>query len=162
MADFHLIGDVLADLSVMVVEVEQEVARSADLQRTECNSLSLLDVFDGNSLALGDDILHFVKLLAVEHRLSPIHYIIYRAFAEDGDEQSCEEARQPTSLSGLRDVAFAAMFPLPNLCGDEETIKEENNFVLQLLEPLLLGNLVEGKDVDIDALVHLDMLESGF
>lgn len=34
--------------------------------------------------------------------------------------------------------------------------------MLQLFEPLLLGNLVKGEDVDIDALMHLDMLECGF
>ena len=93
MADFHLIRNVLSNLSVMVCEVEQEVSWSADLKRTKCYSLRFLDVFDRQMLALGDDVLHFVKLLAVEHRLSPIHYIIYGTFAEDCDEQPSEETR---------------------------------------------------------------------
>ena len=162
MADFHLVGNVLANCSVMVYEVEQEIARSADLQRTECDGLRLLDVFDGKTLALGDDVLTLGQRLAVECRLHTIHYIIYRAFAEQGNEQSREETRQPTSLSRLRDVAFAAMFPLPNLLGYEEAIEEEEYFVLQLLEPTLLGYIVERKYVDVDALMHLDVLERGF
>ena len=162
MADIHFIGNVLPDLSVMIVQVEQEVSWSADLKRTKCYNLRLLDVFDRQMLALGDDVLHFAEFLAVERRLSPIHYIIYRAFAEDCDEQPREQARQPTSLSGLRNVAFATVLPLPNLLGDKEAVKEEEDFVLQPFEPLLLGNLVEGKDIDVDALMHLDMLERGF
>ena len=54
------------------------------------------------------------------------------------------------------------MFPLPNLLGYEEAVKEENDFVLQSFEPSLLGYFVEGKDVDVDALMHLDVLERGF
>ena len=146
----------------MVCEVEQEVSWSADLKRTKCDGLRFLDVLNRQMLALGNDVLHFVKFLAVEHRLSPIHYIIYGAFAEDCDEQPREQTRQPASLSGLRNVAFPTMFPLPNLLGDEETVEEENDFVLQLFKPPLLGNSVERKDIDIDALMHLDMLKSGF
>ena len=162
MAHFHFIRNVLSNLSVMVVQVEQEVSWSTYLKRTKCYGLSLLYVFDGHSLAFGDDVLAKRQILAVKKRLHPIHYIIYGAFAEDCDEQSCEETRQPTPLSGLRNVTLSTMFPLPNLCGNKESVEEENDFVLQFFEPLLLGNLVEGKDVDIDALVHLDMLESGF
>ena len=162
MADFHFIGNVLSNLSVMVVQVEQEVPWSANLKRTKCNSLSLLDVFDGNSLALSNDVLAKRQVLTVEKSLHPIHYIIYGAFAEDCDEQPSEETRQPTSLPWLRNVALSTMFPLPNLCGNKEAIQEENDFLLQPFEPLLLGYFVEGKDVDINALMHLDVLESGF
>ena len=162
MADFHLVGNVFYDFAVMVVEVEQEVTRSADLQGTECDDLRLLCIFYGEAFALSDDILAQRQILAIECRLNPIHYIIYSAFAEQSDEQSCKETRQPASLSGFRDVAFATMFPLPNLCGNEESVEEEEQVMLQLFEPLLLGNLVKGEDVDIDALVHLDMLECGF
>ena len=162
MADFHFIRNVLSNLSVMVVQVEQEVSWSTNLKRTKCYDLSLLYVLDGNSLTLSDNVLAKRQVLTVEKRLRPIHYIIYGTFAEDCDEQSCEETRQPASLSRLRNVALSTMLPLPNLCGNEEAVEEENDFVLQFFEPLLLGNLVEGKDVDIDALVHLDMLESGF
>lgn len=125
MTDFHLIGNILDYFPVMVVEVEQEVSRGVDLQRTKCNDLRLLCIFNGEALALCDDILAEGQILAVESRLNPIHYIIYSAFAEQSDEQSCKEARQPASLSGFRDVAFAAMFPLPNLCGNEESVEEE-------------------------------------
>lgn len=121
----------------------------------------MLDVFDGHSLALGDDVLAQGKVLAVEERLHLIHYFIYKAFAEQSDKQSREETRQPASLSWLRNVTFATMFPLPNLLGYEETIKEEKDVVLQSFEPLLLGNLVEGKDVDVNTLMHLDVLERG-
>ena len=51
------------------------------------------------------------------------------------------------------------MLPLPNLLGNKETVEEVEHLVLQPFEPLLLRNLVEGEDIDIDALVHLDMAE---
>lgn len=162
MADFHFIGNVLSNLSVMVVQVEQEVSWSANLKRTKCYGLSLLYVFDGNSLALSNDVLAKRQVLTVEKSLHPIHYIIYGAFAEDCDEQSCKKTWQPTPLSRLRNVTLSTMFPLPNLLGDEESVEKEDNLVLQFFEPLLLGNLVEGKDIDINALMHLDVLESGF
>ena len=146
----------------MIVEVEQEVLWSVDLQRPECNNLRLPDVLDGQMLALCDDILHFLQASSVESRLHTIHYIIYSTFAENRDEQSSEEARQPASLPWLWDVALAAMLPLPNLLGNKEAVEEVEHLVLQPLEPLLLGYLVEGEDIDIDALMHLDMLESGF
>ena len=162
MTDFHFIRNVLSNLSVMVVQIKQKVPWSTYLKRTKFYGLSLFYAFDGNSLALGDNVLAKRQVLIVEKRLHPIHYIIYGAFAEDCDEQSCEETRQPASLSRLRNVALSTMLPLPNLCGNEEAVEEENDFVLQFFEPLLLGNLIEGKDIDIDALVHLDVLESGF
>ena len=145
----------------MVVKVEQEVARSTDLQRAKLNGLRLDDVLDRQMLASGDDVLHLVEPQTVEHRLHPIHYIIYMAFAEERDEQPREQAGQPASLPWLRDVALAAMFPLPDFRGDEEAVEEEDGLLLQLLEPTLLGYLVEGKDIDVDALVHLDVSERG-
>ena len=162
MADLHLVGNVLADCAVVVREVEQEVAGCADLQGAQCRGLRLLDVFDGQALALGDDVLAQGQRLAIECRLHPIHYIIYSAFAEQRDEQPREEARQPAPLSRLRNVALAAMLPLPYLLGYEEAVQEEEYVVLQPFEPSLPGYLVEGEYVDVDALMHLDMLERGF
>ena len=145
----------------MVVKVKQEVARSTDLQRAKLNGLRLDDVLDRQMLASGDDVLHLVEPRAVEHRLHPIHYIIYMAFAEERDEQPREQTWQPASLPWLRDVALAAMFPLPDFRGDEEAVEEEDGLLLQLLKPTLPGYLVEREDIDVDALVHLDVAERG-
>ena len=54
------------------------------------------------------------------------------------------------------------MLPLPYLLGYEEAVQEEEYVVLKSLEPSLLGYPVEGKDIDVDALMHLNMLERGF
>ena len=159
MTYLHLVGYVFTDRAVMVIEVEQEVASCADLQGTECDGLRLLNIFDRHSLAFCDDVLAKGQVLMVESRLHLIHYYIYRAFADQGDEQPCEEARQPASLPRLWDVAMAAMLPLPNLCGYEEAIKEEDDFLLQLFKPSLPRYLVEGEDINVDALVHLDVAE---
>lgn len=162
MADFHLVGNVLADCAVVIVQVEQEVAGRFDLQRAECHGLRRLDVLDGQMLALRDDVLHLVELQAVEHRLHPIHYIIYKAFREDSNEQSRHQTRQPAALPGHRDVTLAAMLPLPYLRSDEESVERLEERVLQAFEPSLPGYLVEGEYVDEDALVHLDVPERGF
>ena len=159
MTDFHLVWHVLSNLSVMIVEVEQEVSWGADLQGTERNGLGLLDVVDRHPFAFGDDVLAKGEFPAVESRLHLVHHIIYGAFAEKSYEQPGEEAGQPSSLARFRDVAFAAMFPLPNLGGNEKPVEEEKHPMLQPFEPFLPGNLVEGEDIDIDALVHLDMAE---
>ena len=121
--------------------------------------MGLHDVLDRYPFALGDDVLAKRELFVVEGRLHPIHYIIYSALAEQGYQQASEEAGQPSSLSRLWDVSLAAMLPLPNLGGNEEAVEEEDNSLLQPFEPLLPGNLVEGENIDVDALMHLDMSE---
>ena len=76
MTYLHLIGDVLADGTVVVIEVEQEISRSADLQRAKLNLLRLFYIFDRNSLAFGDDIFAKLQRLAIEGSLHLIHYFI--------------------------------------------------------------------------------------
>ena len=83
------------------------------------------------------------------------------AFAEERDEHPREQTGQPASLPWLRDVALAAMLPLPDLRGDEEAVEEEDGLLLQSLYPALPGYLVEGEDIDVDALMHLDVSERG-
>ena len=122
MTYLHLFGDVLANRAVMVIEIEQEISRSADLQRAKLNLLQLFDIFDRNSLAFGDDILAKWQRTFVESGLHLIHYFIYSALAQYCNEQPCEETGQPTSGPWFRDVAMSAMFPLPYLCGDEKAI----------------------------------------
>ena len=86
MTDFHLVWNVLPDLSVVIVQVEKEVLGCLDLQRTELHSLGLSDIFDGQMFALGDDVLDFAQILSVEHRLHLIHYYIYKALAKQGHQ----------------------------------------------------------------------------
>ena len=179
----HLVGNVLTDRAIMIVKVEQEVARSFYLQRAKLNGLCLLNICYGKPLAFCDNVLHLLLLAPcllllapcslllapcpllhapIKCRLHLIHYIIYSAFAEQGYKQAGEEARQPASLPRFGDVAMAAMLPLPYLCSNEETVEEEDNFMLQSFEPPLPRYLVERKDIDIDALVHLDVTEGRF
>ena len=91
MTYLHFIGNVLANRAVVIIEVKQEVARSTNLQRTQSNGLRLLDILDRHPLALGDDILHLIRVLMVpqkrqvptiESGLNPIHYIIYSVLAQ--------------------------------------------------------------------------------
>lgn len=162
MADLHLVGNILPDRAIVIVQVEQQVSWCTDLQRTQCHGLRLLDVGDGQMLASGDDVLHLVQISAIEERLHTIHHFIYNPFAKQRYEQPSEETRQPTSLARLWYVAPSAVLPLPYLLGYKQSVQEENHLMLQPLEPLLPRNLVERKDVDKDTLMHVDMLECGF
>ena len=83
-------------------------------------------------------------------------------FTQNCDKQSCEETRQPSPFSRFRNVTMSAMFPLPYLLCNKETVEKVEQALLQPFEPLLPRNFVERKNIYIYALMHLDMAESGF